>query len=80
MSNPVKLSRERWKMLRLGKQWPAVFDPSPEPLSITVTEPLSVGTAAASITFLPAEYVPEPEPLTPMFREGARIILDHIGR
>lgn len=58
MTSPVRLSRERWNLLRLGKQWPAVFDPLPEPLSIIITEPLSVGTSAASITFLPAEYVP----------------------
>ncbi len=51
---PVKLSRERWEMLRGSWEWPIVGMYSDGSPFMTVTEPREID----GVIFLPAEYVP----------------------
>ncbi len=68
MSEPVRLSRERWEMLKAAKTaGPLTIDSLVSVTTanrlgvLTVTQPLEI----AGIVFLPAEYVPPADPVRP---------------
>ncbi len=54
MTEPVKLSRERWEMLRSSWEFPHVGLSNAGPF-INVREPRQVG----DVIFLPASYMPD---------------------